>query len=187
MFFSLRVFLCLIICLTLCVYFYALGISDTPPRLERVPSVASVLWVLEVQFPLVTRTECSKGILCVTYMGTPIVIGSWLLRACCQVGLGPGLACRKAQLQLLYVLAARDSPLELKLLWKGTGATCLMVQGKSYFGNHWCWLRWPARRDGTYLNYSHYIWSFSFLLMGLYPIAKFMIFGVYYKKYLWED
>ena len=62
-----------------------------------------------------------------------------------------------------------------------------MVQGKSYFRNHWCWLRWPARRNGTYLNYSHYIWSFSFLPIGLYPIAKFMIFGVYHKKYLWED
>ena len=50
--------------------------SNTPPRLERVPSVESVLWVPVVQFPLVTRTEYSKGILCVTYMGTPIVIGS---------------------------------------------------------------------------------------------------------------
>ena len=104
--------------------------------------------------------------------------------ASCQVGLAPGLACRKAQWQLL---AAKASPLGLKLFWKGPRAACLMVQGRSYFGNHWCWLRWPARKDGAQLNYSHYIWSVSLLLIGLYPIAKFLIFWVYKKKHLWED
>lgn len=102
-----RVFLRLLICLILWVYFYTLDMSNTPPRLERVPSVESVLSVPVVQFPLVTRTEYSRGILCVTYMGTPIVIGSWLLWVCYQVGLAPGLARRKAQLQLLCVLGPK--------------------------------------------------------------------------------
>ena len=79
------IFLCLLICLTLCVYFYTLGISDTLPRLEWVPSVESVLWILVVQLPLATRTKCSKVILCVVYMGPPIVTGSWLLWVCCQL------------------------------------------------------------------------------------------------------
>lgn len=142
------IFLCLLICLTLCVYFYTLGISDTLPRLEWVPSVESSFEFWWCSCPWLPE----PSVLRVSSVWLTWALLLWLGHDCCgyaascQVGLAPGLACRKAQRQLV---AAKASPLGLKLLWKGPRAACLTVQGRSYFGNHWCWLRWPARKDGA--------------------------------------
>lgn len=47
------------------VCFYVLGISTTSPGLENVTYMEGVQWGPVVQYPLVTRTRCSKSVRCV--------------------------------------------------------------------------------------------------------------------------